>query len=57
VINLSNTISALGREQLTLVLAGIAHANGNHQSSGIEIDLVTGTPSITRRAGLYPWPD
>ncbi len=56
VINLSDTISALGREQLTLVLAGIAHANGSHQSSGIEIDPITGTASITRHASLYPWP-
>jgi len=56
-INLSDTISSLGREQLTLVLAGIAHANGSHQSSGIEIDPVTGIPSITRHASLYPWPD
>jgi len=56
-INLSDTISALDREQLTLVLAGIAHANGSHQSSGIEIDPITGTPSITRHASLYPWPE
>jgi len=55
-INLSDTISALGREQLTLVLAGIAHANGSHQSSGIEIDPITGTASITQHASLYPWP-
>ena len=57
VINLSDTIPALGREQLTLVLAGIAHANGSHQSSGIEIDPITGIPSITRHASLYPWPE
>jgi len=56
-INLSDTIPALGPEQLTLVLAGIAQANGSHQSSGIEIDPVTGTPSITRHASLYPWPE
>jgi hypothetical protein len=56
-INLSDTITALGREQLTLVLAGIAHANGSHQSSGIEIDPTTGVPSITRHASLYPWPE
>jgi len=56
-INLSDTIPALGPEQLTLVLAGIAHANGSHQSSGIEIDPITGTPSITRHASLYPWPE
>jgi len=56
-INLSDTISALDREQLTLVLAGIAHANGSHQSSGIEIDPVTGTPSITRRASLSHGPN
>jgi len=56
-INLSDTITALGREQLTLVLAGIAHANGSHQSSGIEIDPATGVPSITRHASLYPWPE
>jgi len=56
-INLGDTIPALGREQLTLVLAGIAHANGSHQSSGIEIDPGTGTPSLTRHASLYPWPD
>jgi len=55
-INLGETIPALGPEQLTLVLAGIAHANGSHPSSGIEIDPLTGTPSITRRASLYPWP-
>jgi len=56
-INLGDTISALGREQLTLVLAAIAHANGSHQSSGIEIDPVTGTPSLTQHASLYPWPE
>jgi len=56
-INLGDTIPALGREQLTLVLAGIAHANGSHQSSGIEIDPITGIPSITRNASLYPWPE
>jgi len=55
-INLGDTIPALGQEQLTLVLAGIAHANGSHQSSGIKIDPLTGTPSITRHASLYPWP-
>ncbi len=57
VINLSDTIPALDPEQLTLVLAGIAHANGSHQSSGIEIDPITGTASITQHASLYPWPD
>jgi len=56
-INLGDTISALGREQLTLVLAGIAHASGSHQSSGIEIDPVTGIPSLTRHASLYRWPE
>jgi len=56
-INLSDTIPAVGREQLTLVLAGIAQANGSHQSSSIEIDPITGTASFTQHASLYPWPD
>ena len=48
-VNLGDTIPTLGREQLTLILAGIAHANGSHPFSGIEIDPITGTASITRR--------
>ena len=56
-LNLADTIPDLGREQLDLVLAAIAHANGSHQGSGMEIDPIAGTPTITRHASLYPWPE
>lgn len=55
-VNLSDTIASLGRDQLTLVLAALAHANGSHDHSGIEIDPTTGAASFTQHASLYPWP-
>lgn len=56
-MNLSDTIVSLGRDQLILVLAGLAHASGSQEHSGIEIDPVDGTPSFTQHASVYPWPD
>ena len=44
-INLGDTIPALGPEQLTLVLAGIAHATGSHQSVVIQVKVTAAPPN------------
>lgn len=55
-INLSDTNPALGRDQLTLVPAGIAHANGSHQSSGIEVNLIPEWPASPSTPASIPGP-
>lgn len=55
-VNLSDAIASLGRDQLDLVLAGLAHANGSHAHSDIAVDHITGTAAVITLDSLYPWP-
>lgn len=55
-VNLSDTLPSLGRQQLDLVLAAMAHAGGSHEHS----DVVVGQDrmaTIIRLSSLYPWPE
>ena len=55
-VNLSDTLPSLGRQQLDLVLAAVAHAGGSHQHSGVVVgqDKIA---TVIRLSSLYPWPD
>lgn len=63
-VNLSQEIPGLDRDNLQLVLAGIAHACGSHEHSGPPTPdphgryvTADGTRmSIPRLGSLYPWP-
>ena len=55
-VNLSDTIASLGREQLDMVLAGLAHANGSHSHSDMAVDHLTGRVALIKLDTLYPWP-
>lgn len=55
-VNLSNAVPSLGREQLELVLAAIAHAGGSHQHSDFVVNE-HGTASVIKLSSLYPWPE
>ena len=55
-VNLSDTIASLGRQQLGLVLAGLAHAGGSHDHSDVALDHLTGHPAIITLDSLYSWP-
>lgn len=52
-VNLSDAIASLGREQLDLALAGIAHANGSHCHSDMAVDAA-GHVAIITLDSLYP---
>jgi hypothetical protein len=55
-VNLSDAVASLGREQLDLVLAAIAHAAGSHQHSEILYDPDGRPASFGKLDTLYPWP-
>ncbi len=55
-VNLSDAVASLGREQLDLVLAAIAHAAGSHQHSEIACDPDGRPASFGKLDTLYPWP-
>lgn len=64
-VDLSSNLAGLDREHLQLVLAAIAHANGDHEHGrwpelGVDDpdDTLGGMSIQPRRSGsLYPWPD
>ncbi|WP_197676443.1 hypothetical protein [Nakamurella panacisegetis] len=55
-VNLSDTIIRLDRPTLELVLAGIAHAAGSHQHSGLVHDDAGAATGFEQLSSLYPWP-
>ncbi len=55
-VNLSDALASLGREQLDLVLAAIAHAAGSHQHSEVIYDPDGRPASFGQLDTLYPWP-
>lgn len=48
---LGDAVAGLDRQDMDLVLAALAHANGSHQHSAIE------DGAIRRLDSLYPWPE
>jgi len=55
-VTLEDAVTGLDRQNLTLVLAAIAHANGSHQHSDM-IYSEDGRPvGFERLSSLYPWP-
>lgn len=55
-VDLNEDVSGLDRNNISLVLAAIAHANGSHEHSEIRYDN-DGTPQgFDRLPSLYPWP-
>ena len=56
-VDLSEDVPGLDRENLALVLAALAHANGSHEHSGVET-APDGRPlRFVRLTSLYPWPE
>jgi hypothetical protein len=55
-VNLSDAISRLDRPTLDLVLAGLAHAAGSHQHSGLVYDDAGAVTGFEQLGSLYPWP-
>lgn len=56
-VDLSGEICGLHREQLDLVLAALAHANGSHEHSGAIRDDDGRVVGFERLRSLYPWPE
>ena len=56
-VDLSEEIPGLDRENLALVLAALAHANGSHEHSGVETDPDGRPLRFVRLTSLYPWPE
>ena len=54
-VNLSDTISRLDRPTLNLVLAGLAHAAGTHQHSGMVYDDTGAVTGFEQLGSLHPW--
>lgn len=64
-VALTDVLSGLGRENLTLVLAAVAHAAGSHEHSGPLVPMENGrwraadgtSMGLERLDSLYPWPE
>lgn len=55
-VNLSDALPSLGRQQLDLVLAAVAHASGSHLDNDVIVDE-NRVASFVRLSSLYPWPE
>ena len=55
-VNLSDALLSLGRQQLDLVLAAVAHASGSHLDNDVIVDE-NRVASFVRLSSLYPWPE
>ncbi|WMY80070.1 hypothetical protein [Citricoccus sp. I39-566] len=55
-VDLSEDIPALDRENASLVLAAIAHANGSHEHSDFSYNAEGRPNGIVSLDSLYPWP-
>lgn len=55
-MSLYEDLPGLGRNNLVLVLAAIAHANGSHEDSDIALDDDGRPRGFTRLDSAYPWP-
>ncbi|WP_448389730.1 hypothetical protein [Microbacterium aurum] len=56
-VDLSNEICGLHRDQLEMVLAAFAHANGSHEHSCVVRNHDGCVVGFERLASLYPWPE
>ena len=56
-VNLYEEVPGLDRDLTALFLAAVAHANGSHDHSNIEIDHERGVALMRgKHPSLYPWP-
>lgn len=55
-VALEDVVSGLDRENMVLVLAALAHANGSHAHSSVVLDDDGAPVRFERLASLYPWP-
>lgn len=56
-VALADEVTGVGQENLALVLAAIAHANGSHEASSVEFDDEGRPARFVQRGSLYPWPE
>lgn len=56
-VRLGEAVCGVDRGLLALVLAGLAHAGGSHEHSGVVVDAVSGRRTFARLDSLHPWPD
>lgn len=56
-VDLAEDVNGVDQENLALVLAAIAHANGSHEASSVEYNDEGKPVRFVQRGSLYPWPE